>query len=251
VIPRGQERTEALAADPTRVSSIVSSGKPVAAVRLGHLVAEHRADRAVDVADARWLTPRTRSPCSSAGAAPSIEPAVEGTLEAVVLGVGGVPCRRSGQLDAGARIGDRSSPEAFQCSIAVDIEQLDVADGLLEGAEAQLGEQLADLLGDELEEVLDELGLAGEAGAELGVLGGDADRAGVEVADAHHDAARHHEGRGGETELLGAEQRRDDHVAAGLQLTVDLHDDAVAQAVEQQRLLGLGQAELPRARRRA
>ena len=37
-----------------------------------------------------------------------------------------------------------------------------------------------------------------------------------------------------------------DDVAAGLELAVDLHDDAVAQAVEQQRLLGLGEAELPR-----
>ena len=34
-------------------------------------------------------------------------------------------------------------------------------------------------------------------------------------------------------------------VAAGLELAVGLHDDAVAQAVQQQRLLGLGQPELP------
>ena len=50
---------------------------------------------------------------------------------------------------------------------------------------------------------------------------------------------------GGEAELLGAEQRGDDDVAAGLELTVDLHDDPVAQAVEQQGLLGFGQAEFP------
>ena len=60
------------------------------------------------------------------------------------------------------------------------------------------------------------------------------------------DAARHDERRGGEAELLGAEQGGDDDVATGLQLAVGLHDDAVAQAVEQQRLLGLGEAELPR-----
>jgi hypothetical protein len=105
---------------------------------------------------------------------------------------------------------------------------------------------LAHLLGDVLHEVLDELRLAAEAFAQLGVLGRDTDRAGVEVADAHHDAARHHQRRGGEAELLGAEQRGDHHVAAGLQLAVGLHHDAVAQTVEQQRLLGLGQAELPR-----
>ena len=42
------------------------------------------------------------------------------------------------------------------------------------------------------------------------------------------------------------EQRGDDHVPPGLQLTVRLHDDPVAQAVEEQRLLRLGQAQLPR-----
>ncbi len=58
-----------------------------------------------------------------------------------------------------------------------------------------------------------------------------------------HDDQR----RGGEAVLLGPQQRGDHDVAAGLELAVGLHDDPVAQAVEQQRLLGLGQAELPRA----
>ena len=42
------------------------------------------------------------------------------------------------------------------------------------------------------------------------------------------------------------EQRGDDDVAAGLQLAVDLHDDAVAQPVQHQHLLRLGEPELPR-----
>ena len=113
-------------------------------------------------------------------------------------------------------------------------------------AEAERGEVLAHLLGDVLEEGLDELRLAGEARAQLGVLGRDADRAGVEVADAHHDAAGDDERRRREAELLGAEQGGDDDVAAGLDLAVDLHDDPVAQPVEHERLLGLGEAELPR-----
>ena len=66
------------------------------------------------------------------------------------------------------------------------------------------------------------------------------------MADPHHDAAADDQRRGGEAELLGAEQRGDDDVAAGLELAVGLHDDPVAQPVEQQRLLGLGEAELPR-----
>ena len=110
---------------------------------------------------------------------------------------------------------------------------------------------LAHLLGDVLEEGLDELRLAREPLPQLGILRRDADRAGVEVADPHHDAAADDQRRGGEAELLRAEQGGDDDVTPGLELAVDLDDDPVAQPVEQQRLLGLGQAELPRARRRA
>ena len=72
------------------------------------------------------------------------------------------------------------------------------------------------------------------------------DRAGVEVADPHHDAAGHHQRRGGEAELLGAEQRGDDHVAGGAHAAVALHGDPVPQPVEHQRLLGVGEADLPR-----
>jgi hypothetical protein len=48
------------------------------------------------------------------------------------------------------------------------------------------------------------------------------------MADAHHDAARGDERRGGEAELLGAEQRGDDDVAAGLELAVGLDRDAAS-----------------------
>ena len=141
----------------------------------------------------------------------------------------------------------RSRPCAFQWSIALRVSSTSAwpTASAIE-RKPERGQVLAHLLGDVLEEVDDELGLAREALAQLGVLGGDADRARVEVADAHHHAAAHDERRGGEPELLGAEQRRDHDVAAGLQLAVALHDDAVAQPVAHQRLLGLGDAELPR-----
>ncbi len=88
-------------------------------------------------------------------------------------------------------------------------------------------------------------GLAGELRAQHGVLRGDADRAGVEVALAHHDAAQRDQRRGGEAELLGAQQRGDGDVAAGLQFAVGLHADAAAQVVHDQHLLRFGEAELP------
>ena len=85
------------------------------------------------------------------------------------------------------------------------VQRADLPHHLVDGAEAQLRHQFPDLFGDEHEEVLDELRLAHEALAQHRILGGDADRAGVEVADPHHDAAGHHQRRGREAELLGTE----------------------------------------------
>ncbi|SKZ72348.1 Uncharacterised protein [Mycobacteroides abscessus subsp. abscessus] len=120
-----------------------------------------------------------------------------------------------------------------------------MAHSLLQGAEPEASEQFAYLFGDEHEEVLDELRLAGETLTQQRILGGDADGAGVEMADAHHDATRDDERRRREAEFLGSEQCTDDHVASGLELAVDLHRDAVAKSVEQQGLLRLGETDLP------
>ncbi len=126
------------------------------------------------------------------------------------------------------------------------IQALNMADGLLQSPEAELGEEFADLLSDEHEEVDHVLGLALKAGAQLRILGGNALRAGVLLAGAHHDAAFHDQRCGGEAEFLGTKQRGDHHVATGLELAVALHGDAGTQAVQNQRLLGFGQADLPR-----
>ncbi len=96
-----------------------------------------------------------------------------------------------------------------------------------------------------LEEVLHELRLPVNFSRRSGFCVATPDRARVEMTDAHHHAAHDHQRGGREPELLGSEQGRDHHVAARLELTVDLHDDAVAQIVEQQRLLGLGEPEFP------
>ncbi len=126
------------------------------------------------------------------------------------------------------------------------VEQVGAADQIVEAADAELRHQLARFLGDEEEVVDDVLGLAGEFLAQHRILRRDADRAGVQVALAHHDAARCDERRGGEAEFVRAEQRADDDVAAGLHLAVGLDGDAAAQAVQHQRLLRLGEPQLPR-----
>jgi hypothetical protein len=114
-------------------------------------------------------------------------------------------------------------------------------------AVAHGGHHLAHFFGDEEEVVDDVLRRALEALAQHRVLGGDAHRAGVQVALAHHDAASRDQRRGRKAELVGAQQRADDDVAAGAQAAVDLQRDARAQAVEHQRLVGFGKADFPRA----
>ena len=69
--------------------------------------------------------------------------------------------------------------------------------------------------------------------------------AGVLLAGTHHDAAFDDQRRGGEAEFLGTKQGCDHHVAPGLELAVALYGDARTQAVEYERLLGFGQADLP------
>ena len=143
---------------------------------------------------------------------------------------------------------EKSRPFAFQWSIAAALSSICIWPIISSNVRiAERGHQLAHFLGDEEEEVDDVLGLAVEALAQHRVLRGDADRAGVQMALAHHDAAGRDQRRGGEAELVGAEQRADDDVAAGADAAVDLHRDAPAQAVEHQRLLRLGKADLPRA----
>ena len=87
-------------------------------------------------------------------------------------------------------------------------QALGMADHLVDGAKAQLGHDLAQLLGHEHHEVHHVLGLTGEAAAQLAVLRGDAHRAGILLAIALHHAAHGHQRHSGEAELLGAEQGR-------------------------------------------
>ena len=104
----------------------------------------------------------------------------------------------------------------------------------------------AHVLGDVEEVVDDVLRRAGEAAAQLRILGGDPDRAGVQVADAHHDAAGRDQRRGREADLVGAEERGDDHVAAGLHpRRRSAARRAQRRPVADERLLRLGEPDLP------
>ncbi len=94
-------------------------------------------------------------------------------------------------------------------------------------------------------------GVPANFAAQARTLGGDAGRTRVAMAGAHHDAALGEHRRGAERVLVGAEQRGDHDVAARLEPAVDADADPVAQAVLDERPLGVGEPELPRQARRS
>ena len=106
--------------------------------------------------------------------------------------------------------------------VLIHLQVFDAADHLVDRTEAQLGHDGPHVFGQEAEEVDDVLGVAIEALAQLGVLGGDADRAGVQVALAHHDATLDDEGGGGHAVFLGSQQGGDDEITPGADLSVRL-----------------------------
>ena len=188
----------------------------------------------------------TFSPRSSAGLRKLDQAVIERAREAVVLLLAVV----ARHLRADLRLLEYAREVQPLCLPVGDalfhLEQVGAADQLVHAAHAELRHDLARLFGDE-EEVVDHvLGLALEFLAQHRILRGHAHRAGIEMAFAHHDAAFDHQRRGGEAEFVRAEHGADDHVAPGLDLAVDLHRDAPAQAVEHQRLLRFREAQLPR-----
>ncbi len=243
--PRGQKRAEALAGAAVEFDADGVVGQARAAVFAGHFAAEDRADGAVDVPHReRQLDGLPALERGSAGGKKRRD--VERLRDAVVL-LGRATDGRTGlNRRLMEDVGEIKTLGLEVFDRAILFEQVTAADHLVDRAEAELGHDFADFLGDEAEEVDHVFGFAGELRAELGVLGRDADGTGVKMADAHHDAAHDDQRRGGEPEFLRAQERGDGDVAAGLQLTVGLHDDAVAQTIQHKRLLRLGKAEFPR-----
>ena len=153
-------------------------------------------------------------------------------------GGAGLPARRAH---------DRRQIERSRASTARRREQpAPLSDDLADRRRAHGRELAPEILGEGFGEPLDLLGRARELRPEVLALGRDAGRAGVEVALASHVAAERHEHRRPERELLGAEERGDEQVAARPQAAVGAERDPIAEAVPEQRLVDLGEAQLPR-----
>ena len=178
-------------------------GKPGSAPFAGDLAAGDGADDAVDVDDGELGFDFFAA--FDGGFAERQEDAhVERLFEAVVLGlaaVGADVVADVGFVEDGGEV-DADGFPVFGGFAGV--EAIDAADHFIDGAESEFGHDFAHFHGEERHEIDDVLGFASEVFAEFRVLGGDADRAGVFLADAHEDAAHGDERGGGEAELLGA-----------------------------------------------
>ena len=209
-----------------------------------HFVAEHRANRSIRVANRQFDgDPLTAVECCLA---PVDEFLIEMLFQFMIL-----------KNTPGAWLvivelrsdEDRRQIEPIRLPMlncTVHVEQFAMTDGIFKTAKAELCQVFTHFLREELEEVDDELRLATKPRAQCRILRRDTDRAGVKVADTHQNAAGDNERRRREAVLFCAEQRADYHVTTGLHLAVHLHDNAIAHAVQHERLLSLGEAELPR-----
>ena len=222
---------------------MVLSGRPAEPRRLTMRLLEDRAHRAVDVADRNIELHRLARVDRIPHAFQDLP------IEVRRPGVGLLPHATQGAAVLALRPGQQWR-EVQSRGLPVihgldEVQVLRAADHFVHRAEPEPGHDLPGLLGDEGQEADHVVGLAVEAGPQIGPLRGDAHRAGAQVALPHQQAPQGDQRRGAEAEPLGAQQGGDHHVAAGLQMAVHLDADAVPQAVEHQRLLGLGQADLP------
>mmetsp|Transcript_32603 Transcript_32603/g.79532 ORF Transcript_32603/g.79532 Transcript_32603/m.79532 type:complete len:1230 (+) Transcript_32603:1174-4863(+) len=82
--------------------------------------------------------------------------------------------------------------------------------------------------------------------AKLRILGGNANRAHVQVALPHHDASERHKGRCRESALLSTEDDGLDNILTSLELPIRLENHARPEIVHHKRLVRLSKPKLPR-----
>ena len=124
-------------------------------------------------------------------------------------------------------------------------QSIAVADHLLEVAETKFRHQFAHFLGDVAHEIDHLIRAAGEFLPQAGILRRHSHGAGIEMANAHHNATERDQRGRGEAEFLGAKQRANHDIATSLQLAIYLDHDSAAQIVEQEGLVSLRQPEFP------
>ena len=114
---------------------------------------------------------------------------VEGLLEAVILLLAIVDRYLVTVFRYGEYIAEIEALRLPVVDRLADVEAIGMANHFAIAAVAEFGHPFAHLFGNEHEEIDQVFRFRGEALAQFRILRGDADRAGVEVTFAHHDAA--------------------------------------------------------------
>ena len=134
-----------------------------------------------------------------------------------------------------------------QLPIPADLlQQVGASDRRLQRRQTQIGEQALQVFREIEEEAHHIFRLAAELRAQFRTLGGNSGGAGIEVALPRHVAAQRYQYRRAEGKFVGAQQRRDEHIARGGDASVHPQPHPAAQAVMPQHLLRFGQSQLPR-----
>ena len=128
----------------------------------------------------------------------------------------------------------------------VHIQSINSTNHLVDRAKTEFCHDLSRFFGDH-EQIVDHVfRFAFEFLTQLFILRRDPNGASVQMALAHHDAAERNQRCGCETVFFGSEQGRDHDVATGFQLAICLQSNAAAKIVHYQRLMCIGDTQLPR-----
>ena len=124
-------------------------------------------------------------------------------------------------------------------------KQIGPADDFIHRPRADTGKDFTNLLRVESDQVDYLICCAGKFLAQFGVLSADADRAGVGLALAHHDATHRDKGGGADAVFFGPHHGSHHHITASAQPAIGAKRYPFTQVVHGQNLMRLCQAHFP------
>ncbi len=244
MIPAGRKAPKGLAGSTVQRHIDRIGRQDIDAERLGHHVAEHRAHGTVRVDDVQGdLDGHAVAECFLRH---GDQPLVKVLVQLVVL-AGHVAQRHVVvELEPMQDGGSRSSPSAFQWLIASRVSRTSacpIASSRLRNPSSARISRTSSARNSK--KLTTNSGLPLNRDRSSGVLRGNTNRAGVQVANTHHDAAGNNQRCSREAVFLATQQGSNDNVASSLELTVNLNHHTVTETVEHEGLLGLGEAKFP------
>ena len=160
---------------------------------------------------------------------------------------------RAVSLDIGVRLGrwcqDLGQIQVLQLPVVdriIVFQDFAVTNHLVDRAESKRSHDFASFFRHHEQVVDDVFRFPGEHLSKFNVLRRHADRAGIQMAFSHHDAAKSDQRRGRESEFLSTKKASDNDVTACLQLAIRFQANSTAQVIQHKRLMGFRDSQFPR-----